>query len=259
MSLPDTVAATLADVCAFLRDHGIWHCLTYGTLLGAVREQDVIAWDDDFDLFIRPRDIRRLLSLEAAASHGFRFELVRLRPTQLAVNPCAVDGGAGQIAVWRDGAKCGDLFAFTLFNDGVLRRFDLETGVYWVPHSSFPHYFVDMLDTATIRGRTYPAPRRADVFLAGVYGADWRTPYRAERLGGTGRAGVTIHGDRYEPKLRTEIAWCEAQGWDRTRYRHEPRWPRPIAAAGPIGPDSRTADSSRALWWRSLAELIEHY
>jgi hypothetical protein len=70
---------------------------------------------------------------------------------------------------------------------------------------------------------------------------------------------LTIHSHRYDPKLRAEIAWCEAQGWNRTKYRNELRWPRPIHAAGPIGPTARTESTSRALWWRSAAELIEHF
>jgi hypothetical protein len=77
--------------------------------------------------------------------------------------------------------------------------------------------------------------------------------------GGAPREGTTTHGDRYEPKLAAEVAWCVELGWDRSQYAREVPWPRPVRAAGPLGPTPRTVDSSRALWWRTLAELQTMY
>ncbi|MFP5378471.1 MAG: hypothetical protein ACLGHP_01685, partial [Vicinamibacteria bacterium] len=158
-----------------------------------------------------------------------------------------------------DERKIGDLYAYTLFNDGVLRRYDTSHEVYWLPHSSIPHFFVERLETATLRGRPYPIPQHAGAFLAGCYGEDWQTPYRAVRQGGTPREGVTSYSDRYAPKLAAEIAYAEAHGWSRDKYRHELPWPRPMRGAGPVGDDPRTADTTRAWWWRSRDELLAHY
>ena len=257
----DRVSTDIAYMHRQLGARGIWHCLAYGTLLGAVRQGNVIPWDYDFDMFVRPSDVPRLLALNAdLAVDGYRLDEVPLDGSRLAVNPRGIDGAvSGHLALIRHGERRGDLFVFTLFSDGVLRRFDVERGVYWVPHNAFPHYFVERLDTAFLGAVAYPVPQRADVLLAGLYGPDWREPYRAVLQGGDARDGTTIHSHLYEPKLREEIAWCRAQGWDQSRYRHELRWPRPIRAAGPIGPTSRTADNSRALWWRSATELIEHF
>jgi hypothetical protein len=259
--MTERVASTIDYVHRLLRARGIWHCLAYGTLLGAIRQGDVIPWDYDFDMFVQPADVPRLLAMNAdLAADGYHLEATSIRAERLAVNPCGIDAAsAGRLELTHNGKMCGDLFVFTLFSDGVLRRFDVERGVYWVPHNAFPHYFVEQLDTATLRGVDYPVPQRADVLLASVYGKDWRVPYRAVLQGGGGRDATTIHSHRYEPTLRDEIAWCRAQGWDQSRYRHELQWPRPIRAAGPIGPTPRTADTSRALWWRSAAELVEHY
>jgi hypothetical protein len=256
-----SVASTINYLDRMLRARGVWHCLAYGTLLGAVRQGAVIAWDYDFDMFVRPSDVPRLLTLNGdLAADGYRLEEVPLDGSRLAINPLGIERAvSGHLALMRGGDRCGDLFVFNLFSDGVLRRFDVERGVYWVPHNAFPHYFVERLEAASIDGVPYPVPQHADVLLAGLYGEHWREPYRAVIQGGTGRDGLTIHSHRYDPKLRAEIAWCEAQGWNRTKYRNELRWPRPIHAAGPIGPTARTEDTSRALWWRSAAELIEHF
>lgn len=259
--MSDDVADNIHYLHRQLRSRGIWHCLAYGTLLGAVRQGDVIPWDYDFDMFVQPADVPRLLALNTdLAADGYRLEEMPLAGTRLAINPGGIERAVtGHLALMRHGQRCGDLFVFTLFADGVLRRFDVERGVYWVPHNAFPHYFVERLDTASLRGVSYPVPQRAEVWLANLYGADWRQPYRAVMQGGTSRSELTIHAHRYEPRLREEIAWCVAQGWDQSRYRHELQWPRPIHAAGPIGPTPRTADSSRALWWRTLPELIEYF
>jgi hypothetical protein len=257
----DRIAGCLEYVHQRFEARGIWHCLAYGTLLGAVRDGDLIPWDYDFDLLVQPRDVDRIVALSAdTAADGIAFELGVVGSTQLAVNPDRLAAvSSSSIVVRLGGERIGDLYAFSLFDDGVLRRFDEERGAYWVPHSSFAHFFVDRLESAALRGRRYPVPRRADRLLADTYGADWRTPYRAMQQGGAPKDGVTIHGDRYEPHLRAQIEWCETQGWDRGRYAHERRWPRPIRAAGPVGPTDRTRDSSRALWWRSRDELTALY
>lgn len=265
MTAPASQTARLASALDYVHRrfdaHGIWHCLMYGTLLGAVRDSDLIPWDYDFDLLVRPRDGRRILRLNAeTAVDGFLFAPSVVSGGQLAVNPGGMTHcSAGAIEVRWHGEKLADLYTFTLFADGVLRRFDVGTGAYWVPHSSFAHFFVEQLDSARIGDRDYPIPRHADRLLADTYGQDWRTPYRAVQQGGTLREGTTVHGDRYEPHLLAQIAWCEAQGWDRSQYAHEYGWPRPIHAAGPLGPTPRTLDSSRALWWRSARELRELY
>jgi len=256
----DIIASALFDLHQLFGRHGIWHSLTYGTLLGAVRGGDLIAWDYDFDLFIKPSDLPLIEDVMAAAPYGLTVERAMLEGAALAVNPERINTFWGShLKCFKDGEAIGDLYAFSLFDDGVLRRFDLMQDAYWCPHSSFPHFFVEQLAHASIRGQRYPAPQHAEVFLAGVYGDDWRTPYRAMTQGGEAREGTTTHGDRYEPKLAAEVAWCVAQGWQRARYDGELAWPRAIRGAGPAGPTPRTVDSSRALWWRSLTELQSLY
>ncbi|HWI16856.1 MAG TPA: LicD family protein [Vicinamibacterales bacterium] len=256
----DTIATALEELHQLLDRHGIWHCVTYGTLLGAVRDGDIIPWDYDFDIFIRPTDIPAIEAALADAPHGFTIEPAILDGASLAVNPDRLRSFWGShFKCYKDGVAVGDAYAFSLFDDGVLRRFDVAQDTYWCPHSSFPHFFVQALDSVSIRGRQYPAPRHSEKFLAGVYGEDWRTPYRAPMQGGEPREGTTTHGDRYEPKLAAEVQWCVELGWDRSSYSGELHWPRPIRAAGPIGPTDRTASTSRALWWRTLDELHTFY
>lgn len=64
----------LCEVDRICKAHGIQYCLHGGTLLGAVRHKDFIAWDDDVDIsFLREDYERFLVAFEAEADERFRL------------------------------------------------------------------------------------------------------------------------------------------------------------------------------------------
>jgi hypothetical protein len=255
------IREVLRATCALLERHGIWHCLTYGTLLGAVRDADIIPWDYDLDLFMRPVDIPEVLALgRKREADGLDFVRPVNTGSRLAAGAAAVPAFVGaHVALIADGRWLGELFAPSLFSDGVLRLYDFATEVVWTPHQSFPHFFLESTSTVSIRDQTYPGVGHPEQFLAGVYGAEWLIPYRSAYAGGVGRRHLTNRGDVFHPKLEAQIAWCEGEGWDRSKYVGQPAWPRRLRGAGPLGSMDRTATTSRALWWRDLDEVGRYY
>lgn len=65
----------LCEVDRICRKHGISYFLTAGTLLGAVRHQDFIPWDDDVDVLIKREDYDRLLQVLPAELQA-SFQLI---------------------------------------------------------------------------------------------------------------------------------------------------------------------------------------
>ena len=52
----------LNDIDRFCRDHKLQYWLAYGTLLGAIRHQGFIPWDDDIDIFMFRDDYEQFLN-----------------------------------------------------------------------------------------------------------------------------------------------------------------------------------------------------
>ncbi|MCI1219121.1 MAG: LicD family protein [Bifidobacterium sp.] len=68
--LQSALARMLKDFAAICREHGIEnYWLVGGTLLGAVRHQGFIPWDDDLDLGIMRDDLSRLIAILSADTH----------------------------------------------------------------------------------------------------------------------------------------------------------------------------------------------
>ena len=64
----------LADVAAFCDKHGLRYYLSGGTMLGAVRHQGFIPWDDDIDIQMpRPDFWKKTEALAASLASALTF------------------------------------------------------------------------------------------------------------------------------------------------------------------------------------------
>ncbi len=159
----ESVLAILHDEC------GVPAFLSFGSLLGAVREGKVIAHDVDVDLgylsaFDNPADVM---------IEGFRIERI-LRDHGIKVTRNS--GGFMAMDLEQPDGTTRNLDIFTAFlSQGRLHQIndvDTEADVSAV----LP------LGTIEFEGRPMPVPARPEVFLASAYGPDWRVPNPAFRF-----------------------------------------------------------------------------
>lgn len=65
----------LQDFANFCDENDLKYCLAYGTLLGAVRHNDFIPWDDDVDVYMPRPDYVRFRDLFAQKFQGSKYQL----------------------------------------------------------------------------------------------------------------------------------------------------------------------------------------
>lgn len=125
--------------------------LAYGTMLGAAREKDFIAHDEDIDLGADFQDVNLFLAmLFELREHG--FEVARW-------------DDRGLISVIRNNEYI-DVYFFTDFSDKLL----INCG------EPLPRKFFDNRAKMMFKGVEFDAPADINGVLEYWYGKDWRTP-----------------------------------------------------------------------------------
>jgi hypothetical protein len=173
----------LIAVSGLLTAAGIRHHLEAGTLLGLVREGDLIAWDNDLDLAIAADDVPAaaralgagLRSLPEDAQRGWTLS------EQRAATPFGpIPVGAVRslkLGPSADTAGCPALDVFPKYaQDGTSWWMLASRGM------TAPATHLAQLGTVAFHGAVLPIPSRAEDYLTAMYG-DWRTPKRDWHFG----------------------------------------------------------------------------
>ena len=151
----------LIDTRNLLEGAGIPMFLHWGTLLGAVREKDFIAHDNDIDVGFYFADIDRFLSLKSEfEARGFEFITGSIENRK--------DGYIYKVI--RNGVDI-DLFPareVRHFFKGRLWQLDERTTV--------PMRFFDSLETLEFLGETFKVPADPVGLMRNLYGKTWNIP-----------------------------------------------------------------------------------
>ncbi|CAL1149909.1 unnamed protein product [Cladocopium goreaui] len=171
----DYMMVMLNDITSWLKEQDIPYFITYGTLLGAVREKDILPWTQDMDIVVDRSHWPKLQQgLEAAEFFGGRRYLFGVDQWEERVSRVCADweGFATSIV----GGQESDRFS---------RPTDFHLDVYasdWWQITDL--HLVDCVEPLgvtqlEIRGRNFSAPARPRACVEKLYGAEWRVPKRA--------------------------------------------------------------------------------
>jgi len=155
-----------------LRKYGIEPFLHYGTALGAVREKDFIAHDNDVDFGLFGRDketfLRAVPELEA---NGFSIKYIRDDGYEKTIDLTNTERNFRMYKLLRKDQVLDFFMAFkkcTLFG----RRWDIDGRV------TIPYRFLSSLDSIEFLGHEFATPHDVVGFLKNLYGKTWNVPIR---------------------------------------------------------------------------------
>jgi hypothetical protein len=217
----------LSKTCDVLDDLSCNYFLAGGTLLGACRDGDLIAHDIDFDLDCLIEDEEKILQAsELFAEKGLtikrkmstiprRFDTFEQTKTPL---------NASCIVVEYKGQHVGDLFIFTIFDDGIARRFDCKDGVYANSKMSIPAWYYSGNEFLSIRGRQFRSVRSPELVLEKIYGHDWQIPLKPGQFQ-SGRNKTS--GSVADADIEKLIIHAIKDGWQ-VNHLNAPSWPQGI-------------------------------
>jgi len=163
----DKLIEMIFSISDLLAAHNVIYWLDFGTLLGAVRHQELIPWDPEADISFYLTDESMLTMLaEEILDAGY---VVRR-------NPKIPD--LLKVAYSEQNHNYVDLFAFRL-QDGLLKTECDYDSARW----DFPVDYIQQLETVTLHGRNMLAPSPLHAFLSEHrYGPSYQIPLRFNDL-----------------------------------------------------------------------------
>ncbi len=145
-----------------LTKHGIFHWLDFGSLLGAIRNQEMILWDTDVDFGFLKADIEQVLALK---------QEIEMECYYFDTN----DKNVLRICYSQINTQHVDLFPWGEENEYLKSNWLKEKAEKFY----FPSQFISELKPVILYDKSFPAPSPIDDFLSTYrYGIGYMTPQR---------------------------------------------------------------------------------
>lgn len=166
----------LLKVTSFLDKHSIPYTLEGGTLLGIIRENRLLPWDNDMDLTITENHIPKLLkNLWKLKLSGLR---VRLRRFKKDVGPFSTnDIRILKVRNYKFLFFRGDVMVDVFLKRKVDDNYFWTVGIKKPVLKSSPAHFYEDLTTIEFKGNAYSIPIEYDNYLTYRYG-NWKIPVK---------------------------------------------------------------------------------
>jgi hypothetical protein len=197
----ERIKKILFDITDILTRNNITYWLDYGTLLGAVRNTQIIFWDNDCDVCIFEEDRERVNALaEDIGKLGLKLHMHAFKDSGFQIK---FDGNANFHS------EHMDIFCWCRDGDILRRRFyiglDSPTGTDTKKGKDFPVKWVEPLSTITLEGRKFPCPNNPKEFCAFRYGPFWQTPMTIMKWNRATPTPQEVYAKPIEEPPKTEL------------------------------------------------------
>ncbi len=162
----------LQDVCKTLEKCGVQFCIDGGTLLGIHRENRLLPWDNDMDLYAdRKQTMRFILSAMALTIKGYRINLKRVKEDLPPLKK-------GDLRLIKIRKRLGEGKGNYLLIDLIIKS-NFGDRTYWTVGSQKPvlksveSKFYAKFESIQFKGQAYPTPNDLNNYLTARYG-DWK-------------------------------------------------------------------------------------
>ena len=163
-------------ITRLLEEHEINYILEAGTLLGVVRENRLLPWDDDVDITITKADEQKLLSnIKKLKKYGYKVRIKRYQKDvkyfkkgelrMVKIKHFSLPFFQSDVQV--------DIFVKKLLGE----EYFWTVGVHKPVLKSVPRRFYEELGILDFHGKKYMVPLDYEGYLAEHYG-DWRIPVK---------------------------------------------------------------------------------
>jgi len=156
-----------------LKTHNIKYWLMLDTLLGAIKDNDILKSVNGISLGTSIDNYKKILAMnDMIKKDGYRFTESHVTGNEY---PSGKDKSIWRVSVniYYFNKEVGDISFFSKFPDKIMRRYDKNID-YWPSIFTVPEWFFDKMGVVKIRKALFPVPRAPDVLLDYWYGTKWR-------------------------------------------------------------------------------------